>query len=250
VRFVKGRCRASNLCDYCAVLASVEAAEMLALDGMTNAPTLLVVLTTRTATVDVSGFELGRQHLARAIRRERPGFQYASLVEWTTGYGARSGGLRRPHWNWLCKGLAGDDDQELVRELVARHWCREVDAEPYSQHVGPVYSVGGLTRYLAMHFLKESQAPPPGFRGQRFNATRGYFDPLTRAEARGAAQASLREKRRLRKALDLAGEDAPHAELVELILGHLREVEDATTWDLVEARRLPGGVLVAREMGA
>lgn len=235
--FVMGRCRASNLCDYCAMMASVLAAEMLALDAMTDAPTTLLVLTTRTATVDVEAFRVARSNLTRALRREWPGFQAAQLVEWTTGYGPKSGGQRRPHWNWLCKGIPVEA-HEWVRSQVRANWCREVDAEPHSQHVGPIYAAGGLTRYLAMHFLKESQAPPAGFRGQRFNCSVGYFAGQTRREAREAAQESLRSKRALWRALQagLTGEVAEIDARLSL------ERASALTWELVRAVGPPGRV--------
>lgn len=212
-RFVKGRCKATNRCDYCAVLSAVEAAEMIALDAMTDAPGLLMVLTTPEATdTPDDRYRLARQHVARDLRRSFPDFQYASLLEWTTGYAARSGGLRRPHWNWMCKGVPVSES-DRVRQTVEAIWCRGVGASPRAQHVGPIYAAGGLTRYLAMHFLKASQAPPPGFTGQRFNCSEGYFADRTRREARIAARESLRSKRALWRAL-AAGFTGHEAELV------------------------------------
>lgn len=245
-RLVWGRCKATNQCEYCAVLASVEAAEMLALDALQgDAPGTLVVTTTRTATVDVSGFQRAREALVRAIRREWPHVEYACLVEWTTGYGERSGGARRPHWNWMLKGLTTRDHSRL-RAIVAEHWCGRVDAEPHAQHVGEIYAAGGLTRYLAMHFLKASQAPPRGFTGQRFNCSRGYFGSSTRREAREAARRSLQSKRALWRALQ-AGHQGDEAELVaELDVAAAEGVE----WQLVEVMESTGGlVLATREVG-
>lgn len=245
-RYVVGRCRAANLCPYCARLASVVAAEMLALDALNgDAPTTLMVLTTRTAAVEQASFEYARKRLTAELRRCFGRVEYASLLEWTTGYGPRSGGLRRPHWNWMLKGIA-ESDYGQVRELIADVWCELVDAEPGPQHVGPIYEAGGLTRYLAMHFLKESQAPPAGFRGQRFNCTRGYFGELTRAQARRAAEDSLRSKRELWKALR-DGYEGHEAELVAAL-----EVEAAKgrEWSLVEVRsELHGLVVEAVEVG-
>src|SRR4051794_39308839 len=82
---VPGRCRATNLCDYCARLAAVETAEVLALDALTNAaPLLWSVLTTRTATIDVAAFKHAREMVMRAVRARWPAAQAATLVEFTT----------------------------------------------------------------------------------------------------------------------------------------------------------------------
>jgi hypothetical protein len=57
---VLGRCRAVNLCPYCARLAAVENAEVLALDAMSGAaPALYGVLTT-SSTETLAGLRVGR----------------------------------------------------------------------------------------------------------------------------------------------------------------------------------------------
>lgn len=82
-------------------------------------------------------------------------------------------------------------------------------------------------RYLALHFLKESQAPPAGWSGHRFTATRGYLWTATPA-AREAARRSLRSKREVWRAIrrGLSGEAAEAAAAAALALA------DATTWEL------------------
>src|SRR3954447_789063 len=92
---VRGRCHATNLCGYCAKLGAVENAEMLALDALAGrAPELWAVLTTRTATVATAPFYEARRAIVRALRRRDrwPGAEVACLVEFTTGYGEKSGG--------------------------------------------------------------------------------------------------------------------------------------------------------------
>lgn len=196
---VPGRCKATNQCDYCARLAAVENSEMLALDAMEgDAPQVWAVLTTRTATDDMTRFYDARELVMRALRRQFPRARYACLLEFTTGYGPRSGGLRRPHWNLLLKGIPAAAARR-ARQIVVRTWCRNVDAAPSGQYVGAIAEVGGLMRYIALHFQKESQAPPAGFRGQRFNCSRDYFTGRTRAEAREDARLALSEKRALWK---------------------------------------------------
>jgi hypothetical protein len=187
----RGRCRATNLCSYCAKLQAVENAEMLALDAVEHfAPEVWACVTTRSGDPRPSSFYLARKAVRKALRRRWPDCQDSTLVEFTTGYGPRSGGVRRPHWNALLKGIPSADVEE-AQEVVARVWCGQVDAEVSRQHVGVVSDAGGLMRYLALHFQKESQSPPKGWRGHRFTSSRGYF-PEGAAVARERAKRSLR----------------------------------------------------------
>lgn len=191
---VRGRCKSPNRCGYCATIASLEISEMLAIDATEGvAPQLWMVLGTRTATIDVVGFYRARELVQRAIRRRWPEAQFAWIVEWTTGYGSRSGGLRRPHWNCMVK-LVPQGCLEELADIARRIWCSHVDGQPARQYVGEISAVGGLMRYLALHFQKSSQAPPEGFRGKRFTCTAGYF-PSGQADMRSRAQAALLEKR-------------------------------------------------------
>jgi hypothetical protein len=189
---VRGRCRSPNLCAYCARLAAIEWTEMLAIDAMTSAPPVVwACLGTRTATLDTRGFYRARENVIRRVRRwaARKGLgrpEYLCIVEFTTGYGPRSSGLRRPHWNVLLKGVPIEFLGEL-RPLVVETWCKGVDADPEAQHVDTVTEAGGLMRYLALHFLKESQVPPRGWKGHRVIKSRGYFSDgvdTTREEAK------------------------------------------------------------------
>jgi hypothetical protein len=241
--FVPGRCRAANLCAYCARLAAVENAECLWIDAMAGAaPTLWLVLTTRSTNATPAAYYEARRHVLRALKRRWPAAEVAMLFEMTTGHGSRSGGERRPHWNLWVKGVAGFEQE--AAQLAIRVWCgrADVDAVAQAQSWRNVHDMRGLTRYCAMHFQKQDQAPPTGWRGHRFSTSRGYFArpmPEVRAEAR----ASLRAGRRLWAARNLLGEDAP-AELVELEAAAMAEREAATTWELVRVGRTPGGVLV------
>jgi hypothetical protein len=186
-----------------------------------------IVLTTRSTDPDPASFYDSRRQLWRAVRRRWPQAEYAGLVEFTTGYGRLSEGLRRPHWNLLVKGIAPADLDEL-RALVVEVWCRREDAEPWAQFVGHVNEVGGLLRYVALHFLKESQAPPRGWRGHRFVHSRGYFQART-AELRTQARRSLRLKRLIWRGLDV--------ETAELELA----LAESITWTMQHVR--PGMVL-------
>ena len=235
---VLGRCKATNLCEYCARMAAIENTEVLALDALNGvAPAIWLVLGTGTDDLDPKLFYAARYHLTKALRREFPGrsIEWAALVEFTTGYSAQSGGRRFPHWNLLLKGLY-EDDIECVRAIVARVWCgrQEFRATIEAQHVGTIYAEGGLMRYLALHFQKESQSPPEGWRGHRFLKSRGYLWTDT-PTARATAKQSLRLKRELHKALGQGwtGEEADN-------LAH-QAVEDASllSWELVRLEALP-----------
>jgi hypothetical protein len=172
---------------------------MLGLDALEGDPaTVLLVLTTRTATVDMARFSDGLRLVKRALRRRWPAAEYSCLVEFTTGYGERSGGLRRPHWNLMLKGVPADAST-AVQDVAARVWCTHVDAGPAAQHATPIYAGEGLTRYLALHFQKATQEPPADFTGQRFNCSRGYFTGCTRSAARARARESLALKREVWK---------------------------------------------------
>jgi hypothetical protein len=227
---VRGRCRSTNQCSYCAKLAAVENAELLALDALAgSAPALWVVLTTADANPDPSAFYKSREVLLRALRRRWPDCEYAALVEFTTGYGPRSGGRRRPHWNLLLKGVPREDMQR-VQDVVRDVWCGRENAKPKAQFVGEVGEVGGLLRYIALHFQKESQAPPPGWRGHRFLKSRGYLSTTT-PEAREAARRSLRHKRELWRAIELRGLEGSAAERAATAA---MDLADATSWRLLQ----------------
>jgi hypothetical protein len=226
---VRGRCRATNQCAYCARLGAVENSELLALDALAGeAPSVWAVLTTRTADADPARFYESRRQVIRALRRRWPECEYAALVEFTTGYGPLSGGRRRPHWNLLLKGVPADA-LDQVGDVIRRVWCSREDAEPWAQHVGPVSEAGGLMRYIALHFQKESQAPPEGWRGHRFLKSRGYLAVST-PQAREEARRSLRHKREVWRAIGrgLQGHDA------ELAAHEALEAAELRSWRLVQ----------------
>lgn len=203
--FVAGRCRATNLCAYCATLSAVEYAEMFSLDAMIGrAPTLWLCLTTPTATLDTASFYRARENVIVALRR-RFGrhVEYAALVEFTTGYAANDG-ARRPHWNMFVKGVEGHEVE--AGEVAIRAWLASMpSSKRVGQHAGHVTEFGGLMRYVTLHFLKESQRPPDGWKGQRVmfstgrNGVGGYFNvPVWKV--REQAKRSLRMKRELWRA--------------------------------------------------
>lgn len=229
---VPGRCGASIQCDYCAKLAAVEYSESLALDALKgDAPTVWMVLTQADPNRCGAALSRSMEHVARAVRRRWPKAQYALLVEFTTGFGPRSGGRRRAHFNVVWKGVPSDDLDDL-RLVVLAVWCSREAAKPKAQWFDTIENAGGLMRYVALHFLKESQAPPRSWRGRRFRASQGYFTVGRPAQKRESV-AALRSKRHLRSA-ELDG----YRGEVALEVGRLRGIAAAnTTWDLVHLRR-------------
>jgi hypothetical protein len=223
---VKGRCHGPNKCAYCARLTAVENAELLALDGVHGtAPRWWAVLTT----ADTER----RQEAYRSwweVAKRRAGCETARLLEFTTGYAATSGGLRRPHWNVLVKG-----DERQARALL-RGW--QGASGSTQGHVAAIGEVGGLLRYLALHFQKESQKPPEGWKGQRLTISSGYLWTST-AVARAEARQSLKLKRELWRAerKGITGEAALDEAQREVVRG------ESITWELVKlvGRREPRG---------
>jgi hypothetical protein len=193
-RLVRGRCSSPNRCSYCAVMAARENCEMLALDAgrPCTVPEVWSVLTTRTPTLDLRPFCRGREKIVKALRRRWSSCEYVSLLEYTKGYGSRSGGKRRPHWNLLLKGIPRSD-VDRAAEIIRRVWCQHADARPAAQYVGEIdQGVPGLIRYVAEHFNKEDQTPPKAFRGKRFNPSRGYWNgDLSAEQMRDQARESL-----------------------------------------------------------
>lgn len=238
---VRGRCRSTNQCSYCARLAAVENSEVLALDAMRSTPPAAwAVLTTRSADPDPARFYGSRRKLHQAIRRRWPGCEYAALVEFTTGYGRRSGGRRRPHWNLLLKGVPATD-LERLHDVVARVWCARVDASPRGQFVGSISEAGGLMRYLALHFQKQSQSPPAGWRGHRFMHSRGYFDGGI-AQLRSEAREQLQYRREVWKLERIAEQEGVRFDGQELDEWARRslEVRAALSWELVRIFKTGG----------
>ena len=106
--------------------------------------------------------------------------------------------------------------------------CPRASARPAGQFVGTIADAGGLMRYLALHFQKQSQEPPRGWRGQRFTHSRGYLTRPT-PEARQAARESLRHRREVWKRTRL-GQSAQDAENGAR---QAMAIAAATDWELV-----------------
>jgi hypothetical protein len=220
--FVKGRCKATNLCPYCRILGVVETAEMLYLDALEHAPTLLLTLTAREHLTRPDTYDHLRQ-VRKAVRRLWPGCEWFVQVEFQ-----KRGAL---HLHLLVKGVPVSDAEKL-REAVCAVWCARVDAEPPGQDCRPINAAQAVVKYLQkelVHGLKREQAPPIGWRGHRTSQTRGY---LVRPAAvmREEAKRSLRQKRALHAIL----EQLPDADagLIEEVLDWKLERDAARSWTL------------------
>jgi hypothetical protein len=217
-----------------------------ALEG--DCPSVLMVLTTPTPTLDMQTFRAARMELQRCVRRALGGiWRYLSLVEYTTGYGPRSGGLRRPHWNYVSKGLA-DELVPALREVALPVWCEVVGASLKGQYVEELRSGPATIKYLIEHFGKASQRPPEGFTGQRMNCSRDYFaDGSTVARKRARESQAL--KRELWKA-EQTGCDPVEAHAAALASLRAQAATDWIACTATGARladcRLPPAPLVDR----
>ncbi len=180
-RLVPVRCGSPNKCAYCAFLAAVENAVVVALDGERHGPPGVgMTLTTVDPQHDPGRFRRDVEQVIKAVRRIEPAAQYLGLMEWTTGRGRRSGGHRRMHQHLLVKGMEASPEVEArVRDVwEARTGASRVE-------VRALRSVAGSIAYLTHHHHKREQAPPSGWSGKRFRPSRGYF---------GEPVASLREE--------------------------------------------------------
>jgi hypothetical protein len=230
-----GKCKATNLCPYCARAFAVETSEMLILDAMEDSPSVYIVLTAREL---LSRHDCGRhlEQLRKKLRRTWPSIRWAVLVEFQ-----KRGAL---HLNLIVKGVPSLDVDEL-HEQVYELWCSRVDAEPEAQYVGLIADRLGVVKYVTLHFMKQSQAPVLGWRGHRYSSTRDY---LVRPAAimREEARASLREKRMLHRAVNVAYDAGDHqlsSDIVEIVYEQLSAEARDTTYSF---RRIRPGTPVAQ----
>jgi hypothetical protein len=162
-------------------------------------PVRIALLTTTKDWVDDATLREGTAQFVRRVRREvTPECQYVWMREWTTGRARRSGGLRRTHKHWLPKCVSEAHSEALVA-VAADVWGRIAGAERH--FVSRVWDAGGLARYMAGlvgHHLKETQAPPEGWRGRRVGTSRAYYVKPA-AELRARAEELTRDRALIRR---------------------------------------------------
>jgi hypothetical protein len=148
-------------------------------------PEVAVTLTSVDPKRDVSAtWSRDTEQVLRALRRRWPATEYLAFMEWTTGRGKHSGGLRRPHSHLLVRGVPRSGCAH-AHELVAGIW--ESRTEANRVEVAPLRAAEDGVAYLALHHLKEGQAPPEGWRGRRLRPSKGWWGtdaPTLRREAR------------------------------------------------------------------
>jgi hypothetical protein len=218
---------------------------MLLLDAMEDAPVLYAVLT---AAEHLHHSDL-RKHLTklrRSLKRRWPDVRWAVIREYQ-----RRGAL---HVNLMVKGVPKEDRDDFHAAWTSL-WCSRVDAQEVAQYTGVIGDEIALTKYITLHFMKESQAPGIGWKGHRYSATLDYLvrpASVMREEARGslrrkrlrfrlAAERTDELHRRLASAIDLEDHVTAGNVYRELIAGTdpspdelataLAETE-ATTWEL------------------
>lgn len=227
---VRGRCRSTNLCVYCAKLFAVETSELLALDAVEDAPAIYSVLTAREH-LTRSDCTSHLRHCRRVLRRTWPQVRWATTVEFQ-----RRGAL---HLNLLVKGVPVAA-LEVFHSDLAHAWCDRVDAEPPAQWSDAIADGVGVVRYISLHFMKSSQAPVIGWKGHRFSCMRDY---LVRPAAvmRVEARRSLAVKRAIYRGLpaEVAELEVAAAELVEWELVNYRP--STLLADLVAERQADSG---------
>ena len=220
--FVKGRCRATNLCQYCRILGVVETSEMLYLDALEYAPQLLLTLTARQHLTRPDTYALLKE-IRRRCRQRWPFIEWFVQVEFQ-----KRGAL---HLHLLVKGVPPGDAWAL-KMRACDVWCARVDAAEVAQDCKPINAAQAVVRYLQKelsHGLKQEQAPPIGWRGHRTSQTRGYLVRPASA-MRIEARESLRRKRAVYDVLTQIPE--ADADLVEELVSLVLERDDQKTWTL------------------
>jgi hypothetical protein len=189
------------------------------MDAEVSAPDVCITLTTRDPDLPARVYRDGSAVLFRRLRRRFGRVDYFGAIEFTTGRGSRSGGLRRLHGHYLTKGLGAVDPLE-VEHLTRDTWRETTGA--FVVEVAHLVTPGAALGYLGLHHRKPEQAPPAEWRGMTERASRGYFHRPV-AELRAAAR------------FELAAEAHAYATGLPLELARI-EVANREPAELVEVR--------------
>jgi hypothetical protein len=187
-----------------------------------------------------------REALAQGTREIRrtvaPDALYGGTLEFTTGEAARSGGVRRPHLHLLWKHV-DPDDGDRIRQALTGPFKRLTGA--HSHVVEEIRSPGRAVRYVAAHHLKESQAPPPSWRGRRVWTSKGWWS-IGADETRRRASEAFREnrlvwlcERELANELREVEGSVPADVWDELLAGRIeKRRREALRWEVVRVREV------------
>lgn len=188
-------------------------AAMVGLDAAEDRPGVVSTFTTRDRVTPADLREASRQ-IMRLVRAELGPVRYCHFLEFTTGRGRRSGGVRRPHLHTLWKGVDAAEGAPVIAG-IAGHVLERI-AGAYRHDVEEIRTAAGATMYVARHHLKESQAPPREWGPtRRVRPGRGYWSRPA-DELRSQAKAIVREARARKRFL--AAVEAAEAEVGDLDL--------------------------------
>jgi hypothetical protein len=196
---------------------------MFGLDAEVTTPKLATTFTTR----DLVGIPVLREAMAQTTRKVRaeiaPDAKYGGTLEWTSGQTKYSGGRRRPHLHLLWKGLDGGHADD-VHAIAVEVWKRLTGAHSHTSE--EIRTPGAAIRYVALHHLKEQQAPPPGWSGRRLWTSMGWWEAGAE-ETRARARAIVAEERLRRKVerqlIELAPDGLPEWIFEELLATRVEE---------------------------
>ena len=199
-------------------------------DASCELPELVLHLTTADPAHSYDGPLINRavEQVFRWLRR-RYGSQvaYLSLIEFTTGTTRWSGGHRRLHLHVLVKLRCAGVVRADIERAVARIWEHHTGATRVK--VEPLASRGGIIGYLGgLHHTKRSQRPPAGWEGRTLRSSRNYWH-AGREATFAAAKAEQADRRRLWRARQLLGPDAP-ADLVEFEVSAMALQQAQQVW--------------------
>jgi hypothetical protein len=220
---------------------------MFGLDAEVVAPQIATTFTTR----DLVGVPVLREAMAQTARKVRVEIareaKYGGTLEWTTGQTKYSGGHRRPHLHLLWKGL-DENDADDVRAIATEVWQRLTGAHSHTSEA--IRTPGAAIRYVALHHLKEGQAPPLGFTGRRLWTSLGWWEGgalETRTRARAVVVDERLRRRCERELLEQVPDGLDEGLFDELLAGKLDEARK--TRGQVRAVRVREVVEVDHETG-
>lgn len=175
------RCGASNSCDYCAFLAAVENAALVALDAREHSPPVGgMTTTTHRPDFDLGQLRRAEENLIDYLRRAYgKDVAYCGFLEWTTGKGGHG---RMPHLHHLLKGIPREVLQAPERGLspleveISKRWERYTGGA-FIVDCRELRTAAGAIAYLSLHHHKREQAAPAGIKHtKRLRPSRNYFD--------------------------------------------------------------------------
>lgn len=198
-------------CPVCSRRQGMITAAMVGIDAAQDQPSVVSTITTRDRVTPATLREGQRQVVRRVRDALGHAARYCSFVEWTTG---KYDGRRRPHMHALWKDVH-PDEAEVIEDAARDVFGRLAGA--YVHEAAALRTPAAAAAYVASHHLKESQAPPPSWRGvRRVRPSRGYWS-IPAKELRAMATAQVRERRLEARAVALVQERGLPAEAWEPI---------------------------------